>query len=454
MTLPPIEGDEEATLDEHDGVPAVRDEEPARPRRAARPAAACSSPGLALVLLVAICGFAVWGLWRSYFVGAEPDGHVAVYQGVPWNIVGSVRLYRVGLREPAAGGAALPGRAAEALRPRPAQRRLRAAPWSSRYARARSSPVSYRNRELVNLVVVARPHRPRLRERLHRAPGRRLDRLALVRALLPRPLPRRAPRRADHRAVGRPVPAAAGRAADRDRRDRDLPARPDRRVPPGALDRRRRRRLRADAPPAAHDYRRLESYKYLFGLSRDRRCSSLPALPVIGTSGQRRAALGARRAAPVPARRAREDRADRLPRRLPAREARGARPGPAEGLRPAAPDLGRGDARPRRDERPRQRAPLLRDLPGDALRRDRPGPVRRRRARPLRSPARRSSTTSSTRVEERVDIWLDPWADQAATAHGKRRATSSSSRSTRSRTAASAAPASARARSRRPAAPT
>ena len=36
----------------------------------------------------------VWGLWRSHFVGAEADGHVAVYQGVPWNIVGNVHLYR------------------------------------------------------------------------------------------------------------------------------------------------------------------------------------------------------------------------------------------------------------------------------------------------------------------------------------------------------------------------
>ena len=37
---------------------------------------------------------AVWGLWRSHFVGAETDGHVVVYQGLPWNVVGSVKLYR------------------------------------------------------------------------------------------------------------------------------------------------------------------------------------------------------------------------------------------------------------------------------------------------------------------------------------------------------------------------
>ena len=45
-------------------------------------------------LVVALCGGAVWGLWRSHFVGAESDGHVVVYQGLPWNVVGSVKLYR------------------------------------------------------------------------------------------------------------------------------------------------------------------------------------------------------------------------------------------------------------------------------------------------------------------------------------------------------------------------
>src|SRR4029079_196602 len=36
----------------------------------------------------------VWGLWRWHFGGAESDGHVVVYQGLPWNVVGSVKLYR------------------------------------------------------------------------------------------------------------------------------------------------------------------------------------------------------------------------------------------------------------------------------------------------------------------------------------------------------------------------
>jgi PPM family protein phosphatase len=93
VTLPPIEGDDEATLDEHDGVPAVRVEEPARPRERHTGRGVLFAL-LALLLLVGICGFAAWGLWRSHFVGAEPDGHVAVYQGVPWDIVGNVKLYR------------------------------------------------------------------------------------------------------------------------------------------------------------------------------------------------------------------------------------------------------------------------------------------------------------------------------------------------------------------------
>ena len=49
---------------------------------------------LLLIALLLACAFAVWGLWRSHFVGAEADGHVAVYQGVPWNIAGNVHLYR------------------------------------------------------------------------------------------------------------------------------------------------------------------------------------------------------------------------------------------------------------------------------------------------------------------------------------------------------------------------
>ena len=94
VSLPPLEDDEE-TLDEHHGVPPVEVEEPARrPREERHAGRRALFALLALLLVVAVCGFAVWGLWRSHFVGAEADGHVAVYQGLPWNLVGNVKLYR------------------------------------------------------------------------------------------------------------------------------------------------------------------------------------------------------------------------------------------------------------------------------------------------------------------------------------------------------------------------
>ncbi|HEX4718329.1 MAG TPA: hypothetical protein VH300_07360, partial [Thermoleophilaceae bacterium] len=87
----PIEDDDETTLDEHHGVPPVVVEQRDENRHAGRRALFAL---LVLVLIVAVCGFAVWGLWRSHFVGAESDGHVVVYQGLPWNVVGNVKLYR------------------------------------------------------------------------------------------------------------------------------------------------------------------------------------------------------------------------------------------------------------------------------------------------------------------------------------------------------------------------
>ena len=49
---------------------------------------------LAVIAVLLAFTFAVWGLWRSHFVGAESNGHIAVYQGVPWNVAGNLRLYR------------------------------------------------------------------------------------------------------------------------------------------------------------------------------------------------------------------------------------------------------------------------------------------------------------------------------------------------------------------------
>jgi protein phosphatase len=102
LTLPAVEedgaqasDDEERTLDELDRVPALQVEAEAPAAEPVRhPGRRIVIAALVLVLLALACGFVVWGLWRSHFVGVEPDGHVAVYQGVPWNVVGDVHLYR------------------------------------------------------------------------------------------------------------------------------------------------------------------------------------------------------------------------------------------------------------------------------------------------------------------------------------------------------------------------
>ena len=100
VSLPPPQGeaevDDEETLDEFDRVPVVdTTEEPEPPRRERSPARRRALlAAVALIAVILACGFAVWGLWHTHFVGAEPDGHVAVYQGLPWNIAGNVHLYR------------------------------------------------------------------------------------------------------------------------------------------------------------------------------------------------------------------------------------------------------------------------------------------------------------------------------------------------------------------------
>ncbi len=70
--------------------------------------------------------------------------------------------------------------------------RGRRRPRAPRLLAARPEPVSAELQEPRARQPLRRrhPHRPRLRQRLHRASGRRLDGIALVRALLLRPLPR------------------------------------------------------------------------------------------------------------------------------------------------------------------------------------------------------------------------------------------------------------------------
>jgi protein phosphatase len=120
--MPAVEPDIEDTLSEEDAVPAVEvrplldhdadTDEWETAEVAAAPAPAAAAPasepaprprrrrGRLLgwtLLVVALAGIGlalVWGLARAHFVGAEPDGRVAIYQGVPWDLGGGIRLYR------------------------------------------------------------------------------------------------------------------------------------------------------------------------------------------------------------------------------------------------------------------------------------------------------------------------------------------------------------------------
>jgi hypothetical protein len=51
-------------------------------------------PVLVLGLFGGLVAAALWGLSRAHFVGATDDGRVAVYQGVPWDLIGGAKLYR------------------------------------------------------------------------------------------------------------------------------------------------------------------------------------------------------------------------------------------------------------------------------------------------------------------------------------------------------------------------
>jgi protein phosphatase len=93
---------DEDTLTEVDGVPTL-DASATRvvrvpPRRRRRlwrivvPAAA--------VVVVGLAAGAIFGLSRAHFVGAEGNGHLAVYQGVPWNLPFGIHLYRVVYESP------------------------------------------------------------------------------------------------------------------------------------------------------------------------------------------------------------------------------------------------------------------------------------------------------------------------------------------------------------------
>jgi len=95
------------TLTETDGVPAIEEQpgwdgdaweplevqpRPARTRRLGK--RSLIALGVIVLLLAIAAAVGLYGLSKAHFVGAEKDGRVAVYQGVPWNLVGGLRLYR------------------------------------------------------------------------------------------------------------------------------------------------------------------------------------------------------------------------------------------------------------------------------------------------------------------------------------------------------------------------
>jgi serine/threonine protein phosphatase PrpC len=49
---------------------------------------------LGLAFVAAVVAAAFWALSRANFIGVDDDGHVAVYQGVPWELGAGVHLYR------------------------------------------------------------------------------------------------------------------------------------------------------------------------------------------------------------------------------------------------------------------------------------------------------------------------------------------------------------------------
>jgi hypothetical protein len=63
---------------------------PRRPRRSRTPFYVLG--GLLVLTLLVVA--ALWGISRAHFVGARKDGHVAVYQGLPYDIVDGIHLYR------------------------------------------------------------------------------------------------------------------------------------------------------------------------------------------------------------------------------------------------------------------------------------------------------------------------------------------------------------------------
>jgi PPM family protein phosphatase len=76
-----------ATLDDEEGAPRKRRGEAHWVRRAFWAV-------LALAFVLALVAAAFWALSRANFIGADEDGNVVVYQGVPYGLGGGIDLFR------------------------------------------------------------------------------------------------------------------------------------------------------------------------------------------------------------------------------------------------------------------------------------------------------------------------------------------------------------------------
>jgi PPM family protein phosphatase len=101
IELPDHDGADAKTLSELEAVPVVEAPAPARVRRERRRRRRIAiAVATLLVLAVAVVAGGLYALSRAHFVGAERDGHVAVYQGLPWNLGLGVHLYRIRYKSP------------------------------------------------------------------------------------------------------------------------------------------------------------------------------------------------------------------------------------------------------------------------------------------------------------------------------------------------------------------
>ncbi|MGD0273034.1 MAG: Stp1/IreP family PP2C-type Ser/Thr phosphatase [Gaiellaceae bacterium] len=90
--VPEEESDVAKTLTEIDAVPALR-VEPEKPRRSRRPPRAVLL-GLTATILIALVALGAYTVSNAHFIGVQPGGHVAIYQGLPYDLPGGIHLYR------------------------------------------------------------------------------------------------------------------------------------------------------------------------------------------------------------------------------------------------------------------------------------------------------------------------------------------------------------------------